>query len=229
MTQPKIYEKWPPQHPDRIQLYSVATPNGVKVSIALEEMGLPYEAHKISFADEEQHTEEYMSLSPNGKIPAIIDPKGPDGPWVPIMESGAILIYLAEKSGMLMPTDPIAKNECLQWMFFQVGHIGPMFGQFGHFYKSAVEKCKDPYPLERYKNETQRLLGVLETRLTGRDYILGSDYSIADIMIFPWIRPLHGFYDAADILELHTYPQVQSWFSRCLDRPAVQKGLTVPE
>lgn len=225
--QPKIYDRWPPQHPDRIQLYSLPTPNGVKVSTALEEMELPYEAHRISLSRGDQHTPEFLSLNPNGKIPALIDPNGPNGQLVQLMESAAIVWYLAEKTGKLIPSDPIKKSHCMQWLFFQMGHIGPMFGQFGHFHMVAGARCEHPYPLERYKLETQRLLGVLEARLQECRYILGSEYTIADIMIFPWVRTLENYYKAGELLELNKFPRVQSWLSRCLERPAVQAGLTV--
>ncbi len=224
MSKPLIYNRWPAKHEDRIQLYSLGTPNGFKVSIALEEMGLPYEAHIVNIMKGDQHTEAFKSVNPNSKIPAMIDPQGPNGKLVSLMESGAILIYLAEKSGKLMPTDPIEKSECLQWLFFQVGHIGPMFGQFGHFYKFAVEQCQDPYPKERYRKETQRLLGVLEDRLSDRKYIMGSAYTIADIAIFPWVSTLSGFYEAGEYLGMSEYKKVEAWVNACQERPATERG-----
>ncbi|MBF0276524.1 MAG: glutathione S-transferase N-terminal domain-containing protein [SAR324 cluster bacterium] len=224
MSKPLIYKRWPPQHEDQIQLYSLGTPNGLKASIALEEMGLSYEAHIVDIMKGDQHTEEFKSVNPNSKIPAIIDPNGPHGKAVSIMESGAILVYLAEKSGRLMPSDPVEKNECLQWLFFQVGHIGPMFGQFGHFYKFAADQCKDPYPKERYQKETQRLLAVLEKRLENRDFLLGSSYSIADIATFPWVSTLSGFYEAGEYLGLSNYENVGTWVKTCTARPSYEKG-----
>jgi GST-like protein len=223
-----IGKRWPAQHPDRIQLYSLTTPNGVKVSIALEELGLPYEAHRVAFGSGDQMTPEFLSLNPNNKIPAIIDPDGPGGKPLPLFESGAILIYLAEKTGKLMPADPAERIECIQWLMFQMGNIGPLFGQFGHFYKFAADKISDPYPTDRYTAETQRLLRVLEGRLDGRDYIMGDQYTIADIAIFPWVRVLGGFYDGAEKLGLSDYPKVMAHVDRCEARPAAQKGLAMP-
>lgn len=224
----KITEKWPAKNPNIIQLYSLTTPNGVKASIALEELGLPYEAHLVSFGSDDQTTPEFLSLNPNNKIPAIIDPDGPGGKPLPLFESGAILIYLAEKTGKLLPQDPAARYECLQWLMFQMGGIGPMFGQFGHFFKFAADKVTDTYPTERYQNETKRLLGVLNQRLDGRDYIMGPDYTIADIATFPWVNVLGGFYGGGDALDLDSYGNVTAYLQRCLSRPAVAKGLKIP-
>lgn len=223
-----ITKRWPAKHPDRIQLYSVPTPNGVKASIALEEMALPYEAHLISFGAGDQMTPEFLSLSPNNKIPAIIDPNGPGGKPLPLFESGAILLYLADKSGKLIPADPAARYECIQWLMFQMGGVGPMFGQFGHFHKFAAGKTTDSYAIDRYKDETKRLLGVIEARLEGRDYLMGQDYTIADIATFPWIRVLGGFYEASEALDLPEYRNVTSYLERCLARPAVNVGLNQP-
>jgi GST-like protein len=228
LSQFMITKRWPAQHPDRIQLYSLPTPNGVKASIALEELELPYEAHLVSFGTDDQLTPEFMSLNPNNKIPAIIDPDGPGGAPLPLWESGAILIYLAEKTGRLVPSDPAARYECLQWLMFQMGGVGPMFGQFGHFFKFVADKVTDPYPTERYTNETKRLLGVLEDRLEGRDYIMGDDYTIADIATFPWVRVLGGFYEGGDALGLDDYKNVLGHLERCLARPAVERGLVQP-
>ena len=226
-----IQDRWPARNPDVIQLYSLATPNGQKVSVALEEMGLPYEAHTVNILEGDQHTPEFMSVNPNAKIPAIVDPNGPPGgpagKPLPIMESGAILLYLADKSGKLMPADPIERSLCIQWVFFQIGSVGPMFGQFGHFFRFARETCKDPYPVERYTTETKRLLGVLEQRLDGRDYIVGGDYSIADIAIFPWVRTLNGFYEAGEQVGYDDYKRVVAWVDRCVARPATATGLEV--
>lgn len=223
-----ITRRWPAADPTVIQLYSFPTPNGVKVSIALEELGLPYEAHRISIMDNDQMTPEFLSLNPNNKIPAIIDPNGPDGTPLALFESGAILLWLAEKTGKLLPADPAARLETLQWLFFQIGGVGPMFGQFGYFYKFAGSKMEDPHARDRYRGETRRLLGVLEKRLEGRDFIAGSDYSIADIALFPWVRTLRDFYAASDVLALPEYARVMSWMETCLARPASQRGITIP-
>ena len=223
-----IMNRWPARHPDRIQLYSLPTPNGVKVSIALEELGLDYEPHLVSFSTDDQMTPEFLSLNPNNKIPAIIDPNGPGGWPLALFESGAILLYLAEKTGKLIPSDPGARIETIQWLMFQMGGVGPMFGQFGHFFKFAADKISDPYPTERYTNETKRLLGVLDGRLQGRDYLMGDLYTIAAIATFPWIRVLGGFYEGGEVLGLDGYTNVQAYLERCLSRPAVERGLKVP-
>lgn len=208
-----------------IQLYSVDTPNGQKIGIALEEMGLPYEPHPIHIGRNDQFKPEFVKISPNSKIPAMVDPDGPGGKPISIFESGAILIYLAEKSGKLLSSDPVERIETFKWLFFQVGGAGPMFGQFGHFYKFAQDKCDHPYPLERYTNEAKRLLGVLNTHLEGRQYLVGNDYSIADIAMVPWIRTLSNFYQADEILGLDSYTNINAWKDRCLSRPATQRGL----
>ncbi|MCK5883726.1 MAG: glutathione S-transferase N-terminal domain-containing protein [Bacteriovoracaceae bacterium] len=210
----------------KIQLYSLATPNGQKISIALEEMGIPYDSHKINIMKGDQFSPEFISINPNSKIPAIVDPNGPDGKPISMMESGAILIYLAEKSGNFLSMDSRLKNETLQWMFFQMASIGPMFGQFGHFYKSAKENCDHPYPVERYSKEVKRLLGVLENRLEKNDYLVG-EYSIADMATFPWVNCLTEFYHAEDYLELEKYKNVNAWIDRCNERPAVKVGRKV--
>jgi GST-like protein len=210
-----------------IQLYSLATPNGQKVSVALEEMNIPYEAHTINIMKNDQFTDEYIKISPNSKIPAIVDPDGPDGNSLSIMESCAILIYLADKSGMFLSSDPVLRNKTLQWIFFQAGHIGPMFGQFGHFFKYAKDSCDHPYPVERYTKETRRLLQVLEDRLTESKYVATDEYSIADIAIFPWVSALSEFYEANEQLELDKYTHVHAWLQKCLERPAVTKGMKV--
>ena len=223
-----ITGKWPAAHPDRIQLYSLPTPNGVKVSIALEETGLPYEPHLVSFGSNDQMTPEFLSLNPNNKIPAIIDPNGPDGTALPLFESGAILIYLAEKTGKLMPKDAAGRYETIQWLMFQMGGIGPMFGQLGFFYKFAGKEYEDKRPLERYVNESKRLLGVLNQRLEGRDWVMGEDYTIADIAIFPWVRTMVGFYEAGALVGIENFPNVTRAYDAFLARPAVVKGLAVP-
>lgn len=224
-----ITEKWPAQYPERIQLYSLATPNGVKVSIMLEEIGLPYEVHKVDFESAEQLSPEFISLNPNNKIPAIIDPNGPDDEPMPLWESGAILIYLAEKSGKLLPEEPQAYYQTLQWLMFQVGGVGPMFGQLGYFYRYAGSDIDDKRPQQRYVKETQRLLAVIEQQLTQHDWIVGDDYSIADIAIFPWIHCLMEFYGAGELIGIDNYPQVQQRLRLFLNRPAVQRGMLVPE
>lgn len=223
-----IAKRWPAKHPDRLQLYSFPTPNGVKVSIALEEIGLPYEAHAVDIGKNESWTPEFLSLNPNGKIPAIIDPNGPGGKPLGLFESGAILLYLAEKTGKLMPADPALRYETIQWVFFQMAAIGPMFGQVGFFHKFAGRDYEDKRPLERYRDESKRLLGVLETRLNGRDWIMG-DYSIADVSMLGWVRNLVGFYGARDIVEFDSLKRVPAWLERGLARPAVQRGLDIPK
>lgn len=211
----------------KIQLYSLATPNGQKVSVALEELGLEYDAHTINIMTGDQFTPEFIKLNPNSKIPAILDPNGPDGKEIAMMESGAILLYLAEKTGKLIPSDPRKKNETIQWLFFQMASIGPMFGQFGHFYKYAGDKCDHPYPVERYTNEAKRLLKVLDTRLEGQDYIIDGEYTIADIAIFPWVSCLSKFYEADKQLGLADFKNVNRWLSTCLERPAVKVGMNI--
>jgi GST-like protein len=222
-----IAARWPAKHPDRLQLYSFPTPNGVKASIMLEEIGLPYEVHAINIGANESWTPEFLSLNPNGKIPAMIDPNGPGGEPLALFESGAILVYLAEKTGKLMPADAAGRYETLQWVFFQVGAIGPMFGQVGYFYKFAGKDIADKRPLERYRDESKRLLGVLEGRLEGRDWIMG-DYSIADISMLGWVRNLIGFYGAGELVEFDSLRYVPAWLERGLARPAVQRGLEIP-
>lgn len=228
LSQFPIAIKWPAQHPERLQLYSFPTPNGVKVSIALEELELPYEAHAINIMKNETWGPEYLALNPNGKIPAIIDPDGPGGKPIGLFESGAILIYLAEKTGKLMSTDPTARYETMQWVFFQMAAVGPMFGQLGFFHKFAGKDFEDRRPFERYRAESERLLGVLETRLTGRDYMMGAEFSIADIALIGWVRNLVGFYGAGDVVHYETLTNVPAWLERCLARPAVQRGLEIP-
>jgi GSH-dependent disulfide-bond oxidoreductase len=224
-----IATRWPAQHPDRIQLYSTPTPNGVKVSIMLEETELPYEPHFINIGQNETWTPEFLSLNPNGKIPSIIDPNGPGGKPLPLFESGAILLYLAEKTGKLLPSDPARRYETIQWVFFQMAAVGPMFGQLGFFHKFAGREIEDKRPLERYRNESKRLLGVLETRLEGRDWIMGEDYTIADISLLGWIRNLVGFYGAGELVDFDSLKHVPIWLERGLARPAVQRGLDSPK
>ena len=223
-----ITAKWPARHPERLQLYSLATPNGAKVSIALEEMQLPYEAHLVSFATNDQFSPEFLSLAPNNKIPAILDPNGPGGQPLVLFESGAILIYLAEKTGQFLPQDPAARYETLQWLMWQMGGVGPMFGQLGFFHKFAGKDYEDKRPRERYVAESRRLLGVLEQRLTGRDWVMGSHYTIADMAIFPWVRNLVEFYGAGELVGWGDFQQVQRVLAAFVARPAVQRGLHIP-
>ena len=211
---------------NKIQLYSFASSNGKKIGIALEEMELSYEAHIINIRKGEQFSEEFTKISPNSKIPAIVDPDGPDGGSISIMESGAILIYLADKSGRFLSTNATLRNETLQWLFFQVGHIGPMFAQFGHFYRNQ-DKCDHSYPRERYATETRRLLGVLEKRFEENEYLVGNEYSIADIATFTWVWSLSNTYDAREYLKLDEFKNVNVWLEKCLSRPAAIRGAQV--
>lgn len=227
MSEPFFTSKYPVKNPAIIQLFSLATPNGRKVSIALEEMGIEYEAHLIDIMSGEQFSDEFKFLNPNSKIPAIWEPNGPGGKGIAMMESGAILMYLAEKSGKFLPKDATARLECLQWLFFQMGGAGPMFGQFGHFYKYAAETCDHPYPIERYTKEARRLLGVLEERLSKRQYVVGDEYTIADMALFPWIGCLDWGYNAKEYLKLQDFPNVEKWHEICANRPAAQKGASV--
>ncbi|HCY16001.1 MAG: glutathione S-transferase [Curvibacter sp. GWA2_64_110] len=224
-----ITKKWPAQHPDRLQLYSLPTPNGVKVSIMLEETGLPYEPHLVNFETNDQLSPEFLSLNPNNKIPAILDPNGPGGQPLALFESGAILIYLAEKTGQFLPADPAARYETLQWLMFQMGGIGPMFGQLGFFHKFAGKDYEDKRPRDRYVAETKRLLKVLDQRLEGRDWIMGRDYTIADIATFGWVRNLVGFYEAGELVGIQDFPNVTRVLAAFVARPAVAKGLNIPK
>ncbi|MCA0340358.1 MAG: glutathione S-transferase N-terminal domain-containing protein [Proteobacteria bacterium] len=223
-----IARRWPPRHPERLQLYSLPTPNGVKVSIMLEEIGLPYEAHLIDITNNESWLPEFLALNPNGKIPAIIDPDGPDGKAFGLFESGAILLYLAEKTGKLLPADPARRMETIQWVFWQMAALGPMFGQLGFFHKFAGRDFEDRRPFERYRAESERLVGVIETRLEGRAWIMGEEYTIADISMLGWVRNLIGFYEARNVVHFDRYPRVGAWLERGLARPAVQRGLSIP-
>lgn len=223
-----VVRRWPATHPDRIQLYSLNTPNGVKASIMLEETGLPYEAHLVDIMKDESHLPEFLALNPNGKIPAMIDPDGPDGKALGLFESGAILMYLAEKSGKFMPSDAAGRWETIQWVFFQMASIGPMFGQVGFFNKFAGKAYEDKRPLQRYATESQRLLGVLDGRLDGRDWIMGADYGIADIATLGWVNNLITFYEACELVQFDRYANVAAWLERGLARPAVQRGLAIP-
>ena len=223
-----ITRKWPPKNPQAIQLYSLPTPNGVKVSAMLEESGLPYDAHTVNFATNDQKSPEFLSLNPNNKIPAIIDPEGPGGKPMPLFESGAILIYLAEKSGKLLSADPVERMQTLQWLMFQMGGIGPMFGQFGFFHKFAGKEIEDKTAFNRYRDESIRLLGVLDKGLEGKDYLVGNSYSIADISIWPWVRTLVDFYEAEDLVGFDDFSNVDAWFDRCFERPASMRAINIP-
>jgi len=219
--------RWVPQHPDRLQLYSMATPNGKKVGIALEVMEVPYEGHFINIMEGDQRDPEFIKINPNSKIPAIIDPNGPGGEPVSMMESGAILLYLANKTGKLIPADERGKLEVTEWLMMQVGSIGPMFGQFGHFHKFARGKTADDYARERYTNEARRLLGVLDSRLNGRDFLVGGDMTIADVATFPWVMSF-DFYEGKDAVDYESHKHVVSWVERCLAQPRVRDGMNVP-
>ena len=224
-----ITTKWPAQHADRLQLYSLPTPNGVKVSIMLEETGLPYEPHRVAFDTSDQMTPEFVSISPNNKIPAILDPNGPGGKPLALFESGAILIYLADKTGQLMPADAAGRYETIQWLMFQMGGIGPMFGQVGFFHRFAGRTYDDKRPRDRYVAEAKRLLAVLNSRLAERRWIMGDDYGIADIATFPWVRNLIGFYEAGDLVGIKDFPNVTRALEAFVARPAVERGLTIPK
>jgi GSH-dependent disulfide-bond oxidoreductase len=224
-----ITRKWPAAHPDRIQLYSLPTPNGVKASIMLEETGLPYEPHLVRFDANDQLSPEFLSLNPNNKIPAIIDPEGPDGAPLGLFESGAILLYLADKAGAFLPKSASGRYETIQWLMFQMGGVGPMFGQVGFFHKFAGRDYEDKRPRDRYVAEAKRLLGVMDRRLAGRPWFMGDAYTIADIATFPWINNLIGFYGAADLVGIWDFPNVQRSLKAFLARPAVARGLEIPK
>jgi GST-like protein len=231
MLDPSIYpivKKWPARHPERIQLYSLPTPNGVKISIMLEETALPYEVHRVDFDKHDQLSSEFLALNPNNKIPAIIDPQGPGGVPLPLFESGAILIYLADKSGKFLPREGATRYQTIQWLMFQMGGIGPMFGQLGFFHKFAGRNYEDKRPRDRYVAESQRLLHVLNEQLATRAWLTGDAYSIADIATFPWVRNLSGFYDAAEIVGIANYPHVTRALAAFVARPAVARGLQIP-
>jgi GST-like protein len=223
-----ITSKWPTRDPTRIQLYSLPTPNGVKVSAMLEETGLPYEPHLVSFETDDQKSPEFLSLNPYGKIPAILDPNGPGGAPIALFESGAILIYLADKAGRFLPQDPAARYQTIQWLMFQVGGVGPMFGQVGFFHKFGGRDYEDKRPRDRYVAEARRLLEVLNGRLADRAWMMGDDYTIADIAVFPWVRNLIGFYAAGDLVGIGNFPHVTRVLSAFLARPAVVRGLAIP-
>jgi len=223
-----IHAKWPARHPERLQLYSLPTPNGVKVSIMLEETGLPYEPHLVDFESNDQMSPAFLPLNPNNKIPAIIDPDGPGGKPLPLFESGAILIYLAEKTGQLLPQDAAARYETIQWVMFQMGGIGPMFGQVGFFHKFAGREYEDKRPRDRYIAESARLLAVLDQRLEGRQWVMGGQYTIADVAIFPWVRNLVEYYGAGELVGFDKFANVRRVLAAFLARPAVARGLKIP-
>ena len=223
-----ITKRWPAADPSVLQLYSFPTPNGIKVSAMLEETGLAYEAHRVSIMDDDQMTPEFLSLNPNNKIPAIIDPDGPDGKPLGLFETGAILIYLADKTGKFLSKDPAERYTAIQWLMWQMGGAGPMFGQFGHFFKMGGKEIEDKRPLERFTKESQRLLKVLDGHLDGRDLMVGDAYSIADMAIWPWVDVLGGFYGAADHLELDSYKNIGRWLEACKARPASKKAVNIP-
>ncbi|QDL39460.1 glutathione binding-like protein [Rhodoferax sediminis] len=223
-----VTAKWPAQHPDRLQLYSLPTPNGVKVSIMLEETGLPYEPHLVNFATHDQMSPEFLSLNPNNKIPAILDPHGPGDKPLALFETGAILIYLAEKTGLFLPQDAAGRYETIQWLMWQMGGIGPMFGQLGFFHKFAGKDYEDKRPRDRYVDESKRLLAVLDQRLSSRAWIMGDAYTIADIAVFPWVRNLVGFYEAGELVGFDDFANVKRVLAAFVARPAVVKGLAIP-
>jgi GST-like protein len=223
-----ITQRWPAKDPNRIQYYGRATPNGVKVSIMLEELGIPYEAHSVDINKDENKLPEFLSLNPNGKIPALIDPDGPGGAPIGLFESGAILLYLADKTGKFIPADPARRWETIVWLFWQMGGVGPMFGQVGFFHKFAGAAFEDKRPRDRYVAEARRLLGVLDARLDGRPWIMGDDYTIADISLLGWVRNLIGFYEAGELVGVGDFGNVTAWLERGLARPAVQRGLEIP-
>jgi GSH-dependent disulfide-bond oxidoreductase len=223
-----ITRRWPAKHPDRIQLYSMPTPNGIKVAVMLEETGLAYEAHPVRFDTNDQLSPEFLSLNPNNKIPAILDPNGPDGKPLALFESGAILLYLAEKSGQFIPKDGAGRYHTLQWLMFQMGGVGPMFGQLGFFAKFAGKDYEDKRPRDRYVAETRRLLGVMNQHLLGRAWMMGDQYTIADMAIFPWVRTLSGFYGVGELVGISEFPQVTRVLDAFVARPAVIRGLEIP-
>jgi GST-like protein len=227
LSQFPITRRWPAAHSERLQLYSLNTPNGVKVSIMLEEIGLTYEPHLVDIGKNETWTPEFLSLNPNGKIPAIIDPDGPGGKPLGLFESGAILLYLADKTGKLIPADPALRWKTIQWVFFQMAAIGPMFGQVGYFNRFAGKEIEDKRPLQRYIGESKRLLSVLQTQLEEREWIMG-DYSIADVATLGWVRNLVTFYEARDLVAFDSFAGVAAWLERGLARPAVERGLAIP-
>lgn len=228
LSQFPVTRKWPAQYTNKIQLYSLPTPNGVKVSLMLEETGLPYEPHRVDFDNNDQLSAEFKSLNPYGKIPAIIDPNGPDGNPIALFESGAILLYLADKTGKFLPQQASQRYEAIQWLMFQMAGVGPMFGQVGFFNKFAGKHFEDKRPRDRYVNESRKLLTVLNDRLANRDWMMGNEYTIVDMAIFPWIRNLIGFYEAADLVGINDYPHVLRVFNVFVQRPAMIRAINIP-
>ena len=207
-----------------MELYHCVSARSFRALWMLEELGLPYEFHRVDIMTNDQFTPEFLSINPNNKIPAILDPDGPGGQPMPLWETGAILIYLADKTGRLLPQDPVQRYQTIQWLMWQMGGVGPMFGQVGFFYRYGGKDFEDKRPLERYVNETRRLLGVLDQRLEGRDWVMG-DYSVADIAIFPWVRCMRDVYQAAELVGIDEFRNVLRVLEAFLARPAVQKGL----
>jgi GSH-dependent disulfide-bond oxidoreductase len=222
-----VFTRWPARHSDRIQLFSLPTPNGVKIGIMLEETGLAYEPHRIDITANENQDPAFLALNPNGKIPAIYDPDGPGGLPLALFESGAILIYLADKAGRFLSADPHTRYQTIQWVMWQMGGVGPMFGQVGFFNKFAGKAYLDKRPLARYVTESARLLDVLDKRLADRSWVMGSEYSIADISLLGWVRNLIGFYEARELVGFDRFLHVRRWFDGGLERPGVQRGLLV--
>lgn len=227
MSTHPIFARWPARHPDRLQLFSLPTPNGVKVGIMLEETGLAYEPHRIDILANENKDPAFLALNANGKIPAIYDPDGPSGRPLALFESGAILIYLADKTGQFLSNDLNTRYETIQWVMWQMGGVGPMFGQVGFFNKFAGKAYEDKRPRDRYVAESARLLGVLDERLKGRHWVMGAGYSIADISLIGWVRNLVGFYEARELVGFDRFLHVQEWLNRALAREGVQRGLRV--
>jgi len=223
-----ITRKWPAQHPDRLQLYSLPTPNGVKISAMLEETGLPYEPHRVNFETQDQLSPEYASLNPYRKIPAILDPHGPDGKPLPLFESGAILIYLADKTGQYLPANAALRYETIQWLMFQMAGIGPLFGQIGYFHKFGGREYEDKRPRDHYVAESRILLSVLNERLADRAWIMGEEYTIADMATFPWVRNLIGYYAAGELVGIADFPHVTRVLQAFMGRPAVTRAIRIP-
>lgn len=223
-----VTRRWPARYPDRIQLYSLATPNGVKIAIMLEEIGCPYEVHRVDFAAKDQKTPEFLALNPNGKIPAIIDPSGPNGLALALYESGAILLYLADKYCALIPADPALRYEAIQWLMWQVSQIGPMFGQVGYFWKFEGREIEDQRPLMHYAGEAKRLLGVLDRRLEDREWVMGESFTIADVSLIGMVRNLVEFYKAGELVDYASFQHIRRWLAHALLRPGVERGLKIP-
>ncbi len=223
-----ITQRWPAKDPSVIQLYSLPTPNGIKVSAMLEECGLPYEPHLVNIMQGDQMSEGFTALNPNQKIPAIIDPDGPNGAPTALWESGAILLYLAEKTGQFLSEDPAERLETLQWLMWQMGGVGPMMGQFAFFNSFGGKDWEDKRPLDRYRTETARLLKVLDNRLDGRDFLMGDHYTIADIAIWPWVTSMERYHKAYGVLGVTDSKNLLGWLERTAERPASQRATNIP-